>query len=139
MNLQRAIEIAVDAHKMMLRTLHPIRLMMQMGTEDEKMALLHDVVEDHGDTWSMDRLSTKEGFSNSVMKGLRSVTKTLRKNKPPMMMFTFLLFEGLPRILSAVRLSLPISRTIWISPDSAETLPKRTWLASVSIKKHWIF
>ena len=82
MNLQRAIEIAVDAHKDDVDKgghpyiLHPIRLMMQMGTEDEKIvALLHDVVEDHGDTWSMDRL-TKEGFSNSVMKGLRSVTKT---------------------------------------------------------------
>ena len=111
--------------------------MMQMGTEDEKIvALLHDVVEDHGDTWSMDRL-TKEGFSNSVMKGLRSVTKTSEEEQAPMMMFTFLCSKGLLRILSAVRLSLPISRTIWISPDSAETLPKRTWLASVSIKKHW--
>ena len=59
LNLQRAIEIAVDAHKNDVDKgghpyiLHPIRLMMQMGTEDEKIvALLHDVVEDHGDTWS---------------------------------------------------------------------------------------
>ena len=58
MDLQRAIEIAVDAHKTDIDKggnpyiLHPLRLMMQMDTEDEKIvAVLHDVVEDHGEQW----------------------------------------------------------------------------------------
>lgn len=51
--LQRAIEIAVEAHKGqkdkagMPYILHPFRLMFQMKTDNEKMAaVLHDVVED---------------------------------------------------------------------------------------------
>jgi len=51
--LQRAIEIAVEAHKGqtdkagMPYILHPLRLMFQMKTDNEKIAaVLHDVVED---------------------------------------------------------------------------------------------
>jgi len=81
MDLQRAIEIAVDAHKTDIDKggnpyiLHPLRLMMQMDTEDEKIvAVLHDVVEDHGEQWSMEKIKA-EGFSTSVIRGLESVTK----------------------------------------------------------------
>ena len=81
MDLQRAIEIAVDAHKTDIDKggnpyiLHPLRLMMQMDTEDEKIvAVLHDVVEDHGEQWSMDKIKA-EGFPTSVIRGLESVTK----------------------------------------------------------------
>jgi len=81
MNLQRAIEIAVDAHKTDIDKggnpyiLHPLRLMMQMDTEDEKIvAVLHDVVEDHGEQWSMEKIKA-EGFPTSVIRGLESVTK----------------------------------------------------------------
>ena len=50
MNLQRAIEIAVEAHKGQLDKggnlyiLHPLRVMMGLDTEDEKIVgVLHDV------------------------------------------------------------------------------------------------
>ena len=81
MNLQRAIEIAVEAHRNDVDKggnpyiLHPLRMMMQMHTNDEKMvAVMHDVVEDHGDEWPMSRLH-EEGFSEAVLRGLASVTK----------------------------------------------------------------
>ena len=82
MNLQRAIEIAVEAHRNDVDKggnpyiLHPLRLMMQMHTDEERMvAVLHDVIEDHPDEWSFDRLEKEEEFSEEVISGLQSVTK----------------------------------------------------------------
>jgi len=87
MNLQRAIEIAVEAHKTDIDKggnpyiLHPLRLMMQMDTDDEKIvAVLHDVVEDHSEQWSIEKIKA-EGFPISVIKGLESVTKTPEEEK----------------------------------------------------------
>ena len=80
MNLQRAIEIALEAHKGALDKggnpyiLHPLRLMLQMDSEEEMIvAILHDVVED-SEKWSFDKLH-KEGFSKRIINSLRSVTK----------------------------------------------------------------
>ena len=80
MNLQRAIEIALEAHKGALDKggnpyiLHPLRLMLQMDSEEEMIvAILHDVVED-SEKWSFDELH-KEGFSKKIINSLRSVTK----------------------------------------------------------------
>ena len=80
MNLYRAIEIALDAHKNVSDKggnpyiLHPLRLMLQMDSEEEMIvAILHDVVED-SEKWSFDKLH-KEGFSKSIINSLRSVTK----------------------------------------------------------------
>ena len=80
MNLQRAIEIALEAHKGALDKggnpyiLHPLRLMLQMDSEEEMIvAILHDVVED-SEKWSFDKLH-KEGFSKKIINSLRSVTK----------------------------------------------------------------
>jgi len=80
MNLERAIEIAVEAHKGVLDkggnpyVLHPLRMMFAVKTEEEKIvAVLHDVVEDAID-WEFGRLA-KEGFSAVVIDALRSVTK----------------------------------------------------------------
>jgi len=80
MNLDRAIEIAVSAHKGVVDkggapyVLHPLRMMMAVHTDEEKIvAVLHDVVEDTH--WTFEDL-TAEGFSESVINGLRSVTKT---------------------------------------------------------------
>jgi (p)ppGpp synthase/HD superfamily hydrolase len=80
MNLERAIEIAVEAHKGVLDkggnpyVLHPLRMMFAVKTEDEKIvAVLHDVVEDAID-WEFGRLA-KEGFSAVIIDALRSVTK----------------------------------------------------------------
>jgi len=81
MNLQRAIEIAVIAHKEQvdkagnLYVLHPLRVMMSLDTEDEKIVgVLHDVVEDC-EGWTWDRLRS-EGFSEKIIDALQSVSKT---------------------------------------------------------------
>ena len=80
MNLQRAIEIALEAHKGALDKggnpyiLHPLRLMLEMDSEEEMIvAILHEVVED-SEKWSFDKLH-KEGFSKKIINSLRSVTK----------------------------------------------------------------
>ena len=80
MNLQRAIEIALEAHKGALDKggnpyiLHPLRLMLRMDSEEEMIvAILHDVVED-SEKWSFDKLQA-EGFSKKIINSLRSITK----------------------------------------------------------------
>ena len=80
MNLERAIEIAVEAHKGALDkggnpyVLHPLRMMFAVSNEEEKIvAVLHDVIED-AFGWEFERLE-KEGFSAAVIDALRSVTK----------------------------------------------------------------
>ena len=80
MNLHRAIEIALDAHKNVSDKggnpyiLHPLRLMLQMDSEEEMIVgILHDVVED-SEKWSFDKLK-EEGFSKKIINSLRSVTK----------------------------------------------------------------
>ena len=81
MNLERAIEIAVNAHKGVTDKggnpyiVHPLRVMMSLKSDNEKIVgVLHDVVEDAED-WDFERLKG-EGFSEEVLDGLRSVTKT---------------------------------------------------------------
>ena len=81
--LQRAIEIAVEAHKGQVDKagapylLHPLRVMLRLETDAERIVgVLHDVVEDCGHLgWTFERL-TAEGFSADVLGALRSVTKT---------------------------------------------------------------
>mgnify|MGYP001493161649 CR=1 FL=1 len=80
MNLERAIEIAVNAHKGVTDKggnpyiVHPLRVMMSLKSDNEKIVgVLHDVVEDAED-WDFERLK-EEGFSEEVLDGLRSVTK----------------------------------------------------------------
>lgn len=79
MNLERAIEIAQEAHKGVKDKgghdyiNHPIRVMHAMSNDQEKIvAILHDVVEDSD--WTFDRLK-EEGFEDSVIESLRCVTK----------------------------------------------------------------
>ena len=80
MNLQRAIEIAVEAHRGQTDKagapylLHPLRVMMSLDTNEERIVgVLHDVVED-GPGWTFERLE-EEGFSPAVIEALRLVTK----------------------------------------------------------------
>jgi len=80
MNLARAIEIAASAHRNQVDKggspyiLHPIRVMMSLYTEDEKIVgVLHDVVED-SDVWNFERLK-EEGFEENILSALKSVTK----------------------------------------------------------------
>ena len=79
MNLEKAIQIAVEAHAGTkdkggkAYILHPISVMMRVETEEEKIvAILHDVVEDTD--WTFDALR-KEGFSERVIEALETVTK----------------------------------------------------------------
>lgn len=78
--LERAIEIATEAHKGQFDKAgreyigHPIRVMEMGKTEDEKIVgVLHDVIEDTD--WTFERLEA-EGFSQEVINALRCVTKT---------------------------------------------------------------
>jgi hypothetical protein len=78
--LQRAIEIALDAHRGQvdkagaMYILHPLRVMLSLPTEEERIAgILHDVVEDCPG-WSLDRL-VGEGFSSEIVDAINSVTK----------------------------------------------------------------
>lgn len=80
LNLQRAIEIAAEAHREQTDKagapylLHPLRVMMSLETDDERIVgVLHDVVE-VGPGWTFERLE-KEGFSPTVLDALRLVTK----------------------------------------------------------------
>jgi (p)ppGpp synthase/HD superfamily hydrolase len=80
LNLQRAIEIAAEAHREQTDKagapylLHPLRVMMSLETNDERIVgVLHDVVEDCPG-WTFERLE-KEGFAPAVLDALRLVTK----------------------------------------------------------------
>jgi (p)ppGpp synthase/HD superfamily hydrolase len=79
-NLQRALEITIEAHKHQTQkdgtpyALHPIRLSLSLESEEQKIvALLHDVVEDTD--WTFEDLE-REGFSGNVMAALRLLTHT---------------------------------------------------------------
>ena len=77
--LQRAIEIATEAHKGQVDKSgkeyigHPMRVMEMGKTEEEKIVgVLHDVIEDTD--WTFEALA-EEGFSKEVIDALRCVTK----------------------------------------------------------------
>lgn len=77
--LQRAIEIATEAHKGQYDKAgndyigHPLRVMEMGKTENEKIVgVLHDVIEDTD--WTFEALAA-EGFSEEVIAALRCVTK----------------------------------------------------------------
>jgi (p)ppGpp synthase/HD superfamily hydrolase len=83
-NLERAIELAVRHHKGQVDKagqayiLHPLRLMLAMSTEREKIvAVLHDIVEDTPIT--LDDLR-KEGFSEMIIAAIECVTKIKGEN-----------------------------------------------------------
>ena len=78
--LQRAIEIATEAHKGQFDKSgkdyieHPLRVMEMGRSEQEKIVgVLHDVVEDTD--WTFEMLAA-EGFSEEIIAALRLVTKT---------------------------------------------------------------
>jgi len=79
MNLERAIQIAVEAHAGITDRggkayiLHPISVMMRCETDEEKIvAILHDVVEDTD--WTFEALR-EEGFAETIIEALKTVTK----------------------------------------------------------------
>jgi (p)ppGpp synthase/HD superfamily hydrolase len=79
-DLQRALEIAVAAHKGQMRkngeayVLHPLRMMLRMECDSARIvALLHDVVENSA--WTLEELR-REGFSKEVVEALRLLTRS---------------------------------------------------------------
>ncbi len=77
--LEKAIQIALKAHEKQVDKagktyiLHPLRLMVQMPTEElQIIAVLHDVVEDS--KYIFEDLE-KEGFSAEVIEALKALTK----------------------------------------------------------------
>ena len=79
MNLERAIEIAAEAHKGQKDKYgapylgHVTRVMNAGVTDSEKIVgALHDVVEDT--PWTFDDLR-REGFSNEIIEAVRCLTK----------------------------------------------------------------
>ena len=76
-SLERAIEIAVSAHKGQKDKadkpyiLHPLRLMFKMNSENEMIAaVLHDVVEDTD--WTIEKLEA-EGFNEEVITAVKLI------------------------------------------------------------------
>jgi len=81
MNLEKAIKIAVEAHIGQVDKggnpyiLHPLRVMLALGTEEERIVgVLHDVVEDC-EGWTWERLRD-QGCSDEIIEALQSVSKT---------------------------------------------------------------
>lgn len=78
--VKKACAIMYDAHKEDVDrggypyVLHPFYLATQMNDEESICAaLLHDVIEDHGDRYSFDDL-VRAGFPDSVIHALRLLT-----------------------------------------------------------------
>ena len=78
--IKKASKIAFEAHKEDLDKggypyiMHPLFLAFQMTTEEATcVALLHDVVEDHGDIYPMEKLK-ELGFSQTVLDALKLLT-----------------------------------------------------------------
>ena len=86
MNLEKAIKIAVEAHTAQVDKggnpyiLHPLRVMLSLDSEEERIVgVLHDVVEDCKG-WSWERLK-EQGCSDKLIEALKSVSKTLEEEK----------------------------------------------------------
>jgi (p)ppGpp synthase/HD superfamily hydrolase len=78
--LDRALQIAAEAHRGQVDKagdpylLHPIRVMLRVRGEVERItALLHDVVED-SPGWTLSRLRS-EGFAESIVGAVDRLTK----------------------------------------------------------------
>lgn len=77
--LDKAIVIAAKAHTGQVDKagqsyiLHPLRVMMKLKTEEEKIVgVLHDTIEDTDVTYDDLR---KEGFSEEIIEAIKGVTK----------------------------------------------------------------
>lgn len=88
MNLENAIQIAVDAHKGQFDKggqpyiLHPLRVMINLRTTEEQIVgVLHDVVEDCSEDGYTFEYLKDQGFSSTVLDALRSVTKTIEEQE----------------------------------------------------------
>ena len=79
--LGRALAIAYEVHQNQTDKagapyiLHPVRVMVRMTDRHATLvALLHDVVEDSGGTWTLERLRS-EGFPDEVVSAVDALTR----------------------------------------------------------------
>ncbi|WP_426165313.1 HD domain-containing protein [Pseudoduganella sp. R-34] len=108
--LERAVEIAAAAHAGQVDKagqpyiLHPLRVMLRVSTNDERMAaVLHDVVEDTPVTLAQ---LTEAGFPAEVVEAIEALTKR----------------SGETRMQAAARAALnPIARVVKLA-DNAENM-----------------
>lgn len=80
MSLDTAIKLATDAHTGQVDkagqpyVLHPLRVMLAMKTDDERIvAVLHDVVEDT--PWTCDDLYWQHGFKPEIVMAVAALTR----------------------------------------------------------------
>lgn len=80
MNLDNAIKLAIDAHAGQVDKsgepyiLHPLRVMLSMKAEDERIvAVLHDVVEDT--PWTCEDLYWQHGFKPEIVMAVAALTR----------------------------------------------------------------
>ena len=78
--VKKAVNIMFEAHKDDIDkggypyVFHPFYLATKLDGENETcVALLHDVIEDHGDKYSFEYLK-KEGFNKEIIEALRLLT-----------------------------------------------------------------
>ena len=136
MNIDRAIEIAVSAHKGQVDKggnpyiLHPLRVMMSLDTEQEMIVgVLHDVVEDS--EWTFDDLKT-EGFSDEIIEALNSVTKMASEKGSDDGYFQFVRRAKQHAIGAKVKIAdlrdnLDVSRVSDLGEDDMKRINKYKW------------
>ncbi len=129
MTIERALEIAVAAHKGQLDRagrpyiLHVLQVAMAGSTDDERIVgALHDVVEDTD--WTFEQLA-EEGFSQTIVEAVKCLTKespeedyelfTERVKKNPL---------AIRVKLHDLRSNMDLTRLLQVKDSDAERLTK---------------
>jgi len=132
-DIEEAIRIAVDAHRGQRDRggapyiLHPLRMMLRVHTDAERMAaVLHDVVEDSA--WTLDDLRAR-GFADEVVAAVDALSRREGEDYG-----AFVERAAAHPVARRVKLAdlednLDLRRTATVEPDDAERLNRylRAW------------
>jgi len=132
-DIEEAIRIAVDAHRGQRDRggapyiLHPLRVMLRVHTDAERMAaVLHDVVEDSA--WTLDDLRAR-GFADEVVAAVDALSRREGEDYG-----AFVERAAAHPVARRVKLAdlednLDLRRTGTVEPDDAERLNRylRAW------------
>lgn len=132
-DIEEAIRIAVDAHRGQRDRggapyiLHPLRVMLRVHTDAERMAaVLHDVVEDSA--WTLDDLRAR-GFAEEVLAAVDALSRREGEDYG-----AFVERAAAHPVARRVKLAdlednLDLRRTGTVEPDDAERLNRylRAW------------
>jgi (p)ppGpp synthase/HD superfamily hydrolase len=132
-DIEEAIRIAVDAHRGQRDRggapyiLHPLRVMLRVHTDAERMAaVLHDVVEDSA--WTLDDLRAR-GFADEVVAAVDALSKREGEDYP-----TFVDRAAAHPVARRVKIAdiednLDLRRAGTVAPDDADRLNRylRAW------------